>query len=935
MTGTVAAGTDAAGRPGERRERTRRTSLALRIALLASVLVLLAVGASVIVTAVLGSRVASRAAEDQLDLAYNVQESFRDERYQRLWLAADFLALDPALTAYIAEAAENADSRSIADQLADKQDELGLDFAAVLTPDGRVLAHTGRPDAPGEDLSSRPLVARALSEYYASGVWAEGDRLYDAVVVGVARGLSLSGYLLLGGRIDDELARTVEEASQGRVAYYAGTGEDLRLAGTTLEAPVAQGLTRALRERGAEVAARVDRDPEETGAADPSLTFDLADSPWLARVAPLRDAAGAPVGASVTLSSLDRQLATYRQLQWILTGVGAAAVLLAIAFAYPLARRSLRPVRELAAAAEAARQGDYDRKIADAGTDEVGRLARTVDELLSSLREKRDMEAYMSHLSLSLPGPDLPGLSTPGGSDAAAVPTAEDVVLLAVDLRRHARSPKDPERSVEGLQRDLDRITRAAAAEGGRPEAILGHRALLSFVGPKAALRALSVAVPLVAQARREGAEDWQLPTVAVASGPAAVGNVQWGDGARRGLIGLPVARVDSLLRDASPGEIVLADGVRESLDDLLEERGLTAQARSGLVSSQRLYAVSPDELPRLNDLSTAARTLFLDDPDGQTAATPAPTATGPIHVMDTEDAAKVAAARAELPEEEAAVSRLGPGSLLGERFEIVSTLGTGGMGVVFKARDRELDEMIALKVLRGVASGDGRPGESSDQLKEELKLARRITHPNVLRTYDFGELDGVTFVSMEYVRGVTLRVLLDRAAEPLPFRAALRVVRQVSAGLAAAHEIGVIHRDMKPENVILDAAGNAKVMDFGIARTVTETSAFTRAGEVVGTPHYLAPERLKNEPADARSDVYSLGVMLYEIFVGQPPFPGGTLPQIVTQHLHDEPPAPRTVREDLPEELERIVMRCLAKTPEERYADAGKLLEALGRVQG
>ncbi len=930
MTATEATEARPPARPrGAAKKTRRRTSLALRIALLASVLVLLAVGAAVVVTAVLGSRVAAQAAEDQLDLAYEVQEAFRDQSYQRLWLAADLFKLDPYLGAYVAQAAETADTASILDVLAQNQEELGFDFAAVLTPDGRVLAHTERPDAPGEDLSDRPLVERALTDYYASGVWAEGDRLYDAVVVSVARGLDLAGYLLVGSRIDDALARTVEEASGGRVAYFAGPGGDLRLAGTTLETPRAQALADALRARPSEVSAALavpagDDGPSEAPAAG-SLTVDLDESPWLARVSPLLDAAGQPVGAAVTLASLDEQLATYRQLQWILTIVGAAAVLLAIACAYPLARRSLRPVRELAEAAEAARQGDYDRRIADSGDDEVGRLGRTLDELLASLREKRDMEAYMSHLSLSLPGAG----GTDGGdgeTGGLGVPAAEEVVLLAVDLRRHARSPKEPERSVAEMQGDLDRIAALVSAEGGRPEALLGHRALVSFVGPRAALRALSVAVPLVDQARRGGAEDWQLPTVAVASGAATRGTLQWGRGARRGLVGLPVARVDSLLRDASPGEIVLTSSVRESLSELFGERGLAATARSGLVSSQRLYAVSPEEVSRLDDLGTTARTVHLGE---EAAQRPVSTATGPIHVMDTEDAERVAAARAELPPEEAAVARLGPGSVLGGRFEIVSVLGSGGMGVVFQARDRELDELVALKVLRRGADGEG------DRLKEELRLARRITHPNVLRTYDFGELDGVRFVSMESVRGVTLRTLLDRAEEPLPFRAALRVARQVAAGLAAAHEIGVIHRDVKPENVILDAAGNAKVMDFGIARTVTETSAYTKRGEVVGTPHYLAPERLKNEPADARADVYSLGVMLYEVFVGRPPFPGGTLPQIVTQHLHEEPPAPRTIREELPEELEQIVLRCLAKAPEERYADAGKLLEALGRVQG
>jgi serine/threonine-protein kinase len=193
----------------------------------------------------------------------------------------------------------------------------------------------------------------------------------------------------------------------------------------------------------------------------------------------------------------------------------------------------------------------------------------------------------------------------------------------------------------------------------------------------------------------------------------------------------------------------------------------------------------------------------------------------------------------------------------------------------------------------------------------------------------------------MEYVRGVTLRTLLDGAEEPLPFRAALRLARQIAAGLAAAHELGVVHRDIKPENVILDAAGNAKLMDFGIARplpgsaTGGAAAGYTRAGEVMGTPHYIAPERLRSEPADARSDVYSLGILLYEVFAGRPPFPGGSIADIVSQHLHQEPPPPRSLRSEIPEELEAILLRSLAKAPADRYADAGALGKALDRVQG
>ena len=193
--------------------------------------------------------------------------------------------------------------------------------------------------------------------------------------------------------------------------------------------------------------------------------------------------------------------------------------------------------------------------------------------------------------------------------------------------------------------------------------------------------------------------------------------------------------------------------------------------------------------------------------------------------------------------------------------------LGAGGMGIVYKARDRELDDLVALKMLKRDLWGDR---TQLDRLKSELKLARKITHPNVLRTYDFGDIDGVPYISMEYVRGVTLRYMLDQTRPaallggPAARQAALRRP-------AAAHAVGVLHRDIKPENLILEPTGNAKLMDFGIARPIDRlTPGQTQAGFIVGTPQYLPPEVLQGQEADPRSDLYSCGIVLYEIFTGR-----------------------------------------------------------------
>jgi serine/threonine protein kinase len=238
-------------------------------------------------------------------------------------------------------------------------------------------------------------------------------------------------------------------------------------------------------------------------------------------------------------------------------------------------------------------------------------------------------------------------------------------------------------------------------------------------------------------------------------------------------------------------------------------------------------------------------------------------------------------------------------------------------MGVVYKARDRELDDLVALKMLKKELLGD--PG-NLERLKAEIKLARRITHPNVLRTHDFGEIDGLPYISMEYVRGVTLRYLLDQTHR-LPYSAGLRLAKQLCAGLGAAHAQGVMHRDIKPENLILEPTGNAKLMDFGIARPIKRMEpGQTQEGFIVGTPLYLSPEQLQGQEVDARADIYSTGVVLYEIFTGELPFTAPNAVEIMLKHLREPAPSPRMHWPEIPPKLEAAILRCLEKDPEARY---------------
>lgn len=269
---------------------------------------------------------------------------------------------------------------------------------------------------------------------------------------------------------------------------------------------------------------------------------------------------------------------------------------------------------------------------------------------------------------------------------------------------------------------------------------------------------------------------------------------------------------------------------------------------------------------------------------------------------------------------------RSGPaiGHLFAQRYEIRGLVGRGGMGAVYRALDRELDEEVALKVLEG----DGGDPGAEQQLRREIKLARTITHPNVIRAYDFGEADAVRFFTMEYVAGATLRELLDEGGR-LGLTPALQIAKQVCRGLGAVHRAGIIHGDLKPANIVVMTGGVAKLTDFGVARVRRQAGT-----PFAGTPPYMSPEQVRGAELDERSDLYSTGVVMYEMFTGRRPFDAPDPFELMRLHLEEPAPNPRTLQPALPELLSDTIVACLAKAKADRPATAADLDRLLMRVR-
>ena len=267
-------------------------------------------------------------------------------------------------------------------------------------------------------------------------------------------------------------------------------------------------------------------------------------------------------------------------------------------------------------------------------------------------------------------------------------------------------------------------------------------------------------------------------------------------------------------------------------------------------------------------------------------------------------------------------------GDSFGGRYTIEKILGQGGMGLVLKARDTQLDEDVALKVIRSEFSQDP---AFLEQLKSEIKLARKISNKYVLRTHDFGEAEGIPFVSMEYLKGVTLKQLVDdRGSLPLPL--ILRIGRQIAEGLEAAHAVGVVHRDVKPINVMFDNRGDAKLMDFGLAAPASAKGTDAE-GQIYGTPRYMAPEQVRGERVDPRTDLYSLGCVLYELATGFPPYDHTNITELMKMHLGAPIPDPGELNPGLPDDFRNLLRLLMAKAKEERPATATEVVELLKLV--
>ena len=879
---------------------------------LTALLIVIVVAIAVAITISRANAIAENTVNTSISNAAHLFREFERQRALHLSLPAELLGNDPKFVAYIQDAMSGTpapaaapgqpapqpvvDFVSIADQLEQRRQAFGSDLIILLDDQGRLVARTDQPtlnNASREDLyEASPIVKKIVDDAsveVTTGVLPLGKQLYQAAVAPIGAGANnvRVGYLVNGLAIDDTFANRIAEATNAGVIFVSPASLARSTNAPAFTMQQMTGVDKILK----------------TGKPMPPSRLQVERNRYIMTGEPLKSEEQT-VGAAVFVRSLDVELAPFRKIENALLIGGGVALLLAFILSWLIAKRVTRPIEQLAGIAQAVTAGDYGVHPNISRSDEVGILGRSFAKMIVALRDKAELEELYEQMAARSQEREAAAAASARPVEVAKL---DEGTVVVTDLRGLPPVGGDPAEMIAAVNRVMHLQEAEVARQDGEVREVEGHRLVSIFRGDRGVLHAIRAARAINEELATLKDATMTI-SVGIATGQFVTGSVSFDGEGGLAILGNAPMLAGVLAWHAPNGHAYISYE--------------TAQAAGGeILSGSSREQVQLKWLPQ--PLPVASMPL-LSITTGVMRSIGATTSIATVRMGATQAGATAPGG---------GVAELAPGSLFASRYRIEQILGRGGMGIVYKAIDTQLDEPVAIKTLPGDVMT--RSPEELERFKREIRLARKITHRNVLRTYDYGEAEGVYFISMEAVRGYTLAELLDEAPNHrLAPRVALGISRQICRGLQAAHEQGIIHRDIKPQNVLIDHKGEVKLMDFGIARVAEAKEGMTQAGLIVGTPHYMSPEQVQGKQLDARSDVYSMGVLMYEMLVGAKPFTAPSLTAVLTAHVTETPKPPIEQRPEIGREVNTIVVRCLAKNAKDRYADAGGLLHDLDQVQ-